>query len=147
VPIVGSPVLIDAVPFEMGTGRPKAVLPSKSCTWPVRLAPEDVTVTLKAKLLLANGCLAVVTVRAVCEAVCVPPPLPPPVVLPPPHPKVKLKTQTSARPSAERSCFRVRKPGNNRSKTEARPEAALSVHQEATWALLEFVGGITIAAA
>lgn len=131
----------------MDTGRPNAVLPSKSCTWPVGLAPEDVTVTLKAKLLLANGCLALVTVRVVCEAVCVPPPPAPPALLPPPHPKVTLKTQRSPRASAERSCFRVRKPGNSRSNTEARPEAALTVRHEATWAPFEFVGGTTIATA
>ena len=84
------------------TGKPNAVLPSKSCTWPVGLAPEDVTATVKAKLLLVDGCFALVTVRVVCEATCVPPP-PPPPLLPPPHPKVKLNAQSSPKPSAERS--------------------------------------------
>jgi len=64
VPTAARPVLIEAVPFERLTGRPKAVLPSKSCTWPVGLAPEDVTATLNAKLLL-EACFALVTVRAV----------------------------------------------------------------------------------
>ena len=64
MPTAARPVLIEAVPFERLTGRPNAVLPSKSCTWPVGLAPEDVAATLNAKLLL-EGCFALVTVRVV----------------------------------------------------------------------------------
>jgi hypothetical protein len=43
--------------------------------------------------------------------------------------------------------LRGRKPGKSRSKTEARPETALSDHQEVRWVPFEFVGGIAIAAA
>ena len=47
--------------------------------------------------------------------------------------------------------MRGRKPGKSRSKTEARPEIALSDHQVVRWAVwwvpFEFVGGIAIAAA
>lgn len=64
MPTAARPVLIKAVPFERLTGRPNAVLPSKSCTWPVGLAPEDVTLTMNAKLLL-EACFALVTVSVV----------------------------------------------------------------------------------
>ena len=141
MPTAASPVLIEAVPFETVTGKPNAVLPSKSCTWPVGLAPEDVTATVKAKLLLVDACFALVTVKVVCEATCVPPPL-----LPPPHPKVKLNTQSSPKPSAARRFFRARKPGNRMRNMEARPEPALSDHKAVRWGPLEFVGGIAIAA-
>ena len=47
--------------------------------------------------------------------------------------------------------MRGRKPGKSRSKTEARPETALSDHQAGRWAVrwvpFEFVGGIANAAA
>lgn len=68
MPTLGRPALIAAVPFEIVTGRPSAVLPSKSCTWPVGFAPEDVTVTLKAKLFEVIGCFALVTLSVVCDA-------------------------------------------------------------------------------
>ena len=140
---MASPVLIEAVPFETVTAKPNAVLPSKSCTWPVGLAPEDVTATVKAKLLLVDACFALATVSVVCEATCVPPPPPP---LPPPHPKVKLNTQSSPEPSAAQRFFRARKPGNRMRNMEARPEPVVSVHQAVRWGPLEFVGGTAIAA-
>ena len=139
---MASPVLIEAVPFETVTGKPNAVLPSKSCTWPVGLAPEDVTATVKAKLLLVDACFALVTVKVVCEATCIPPPL-----LPPPHPKVKLNTQSSPKPSAAQRFFRARKPGNRMRNMEARPDPVVSVHQAVRRGPLEFVGGMAIAAA
>jgi hypothetical protein len=59
---------MEAVPFATVTGRPSAVLPSKSCTWPVGVAAEEVTATLKLKLLLLAGCFVLVTVSVVCDA-------------------------------------------------------------------------------
>src|ERR1700730_13966921 len=134
-----------AAPLVIDTGKPSAVVPSKSCTWPVGLAPEDVTATVKAKLLLVDGCFAVVTVKVVCVAACVVPPPPPPPLLPPPHPRAKLKTHNSAKPSPARSSFRPRKPGSSRSKIELRPEPALSVHQAVRGTPFELVGGMAFA--
>src|ERR1700722_20350042 len=100
--MVGRPVLMEAVPFESVTGRPRAVPASKSCTWPGGFEP--VTATLNAKLLLVDACFELVTVMVVCVAFCVPPP-PPPLLLPPPQPKGKLNTQSSDKPNPARRCF------------------------------------------
>ena len=106
----------------------------------------DVTATLNAKLLLVDGCFALVTLIVVCVAFCGPPP-PPPPLLPPPHPKVKLNTQSSDKQTAARSLFLPRKVGNRKSRMAPRPEAALSVQQAEALGRVEFAAAMKFMAA
>ena len=72
-------MVMDTVPLDTGAAAPKAVEPSKSCTCPVGVAPEDVTVTLNAKLFMVEGNFVAVTDTEVWRGLAsVPPPPPPP---------------------------------------------------------------------
>src|SRR5450755_2171056 len=128
------------VPLDTETGRPSAVVPSKSCTWPTGAAPEEVTVTLNAKSLLVEGNFVAGTAMEVCVAAFMVPPPPPP---PPPQPSARLSAHASPRPNAARRRLRPPSPGKKKSNMAPNPVPALSIHQPFSCPpLVRFAGGI-----
>jgi hypothetical protein len=144
VPIAPRPLVMDTVPLVTGAGRPSAVPASRSCTCPVGAAPDEVTVTVKAKSFIVEGNFVADTVTDVC-VVAVPPPPPPSPLLPPPQPSAKLSMQARLKPNVARICFRPRSPGKTISNKAHKPVPALRVHQR--FAVLPRVLAFGIAAA